>query len=226
MAEKHIFMPFIHRRSINFPVFCVLRVTHCLKILAWRSFFSNNFPWLCYHMEGTHTQREKQTSIQTYVPSSFFCRRDPVICLSVWKILGYCRDTYWVWTCILDLVGKISIYFQLVVKPCGLATSLKSIQLLFSYLWQYLWSDLWDFWSKQAACNSLLLDHFRWHVNSFGNNTRWHLVLSDTLLQPVSSWTVAIWPRSGFIRLGKCRETSWLWLWKLDPLWKHGILTY
>ena len=72
-------MPFVHQRSITFPAFCVLRVTHCLKMLACRSFFSNNFPWLCHHREGTHTQREKQTNIQMSVPSSFLCRRDPVI---------------------------------------------------------------------------------------------------------------------------------------------------
>ena len=88
LKSHSLLMPFIHWRNIAFPAFCVLRVTHCLKMLAWRSFFSNNFPWLCHHREGTHTHREKQTNIQTSVPSSFLCRRDPVILGLSGKFLG------------------------------------------------------------------------------------------------------------------------------------------
>ena len=45
-AWKHFFffLPFIHWRNIDFTTFCLLRVTDCLEILAWRSFLSTNFP--------------------------------------------------------------------------------------------------------------------------------------------------------------------------------------
>ena len=39
-----ILMPFLPQRKISFSEFCELRVTHCLKAPAWRSFVSLNFP--------------------------------------------------------------------------------------------------------------------------------------------------------------------------------------
>ena len=77
MPEKHsLFMPFFHWRNIAFPAFCVLRVIHCLKTLAWKSFFSSNFIWRCDCREGLQSHRERQTSIQTSLPSHFLCSRD------------------------------------------------------------------------------------------------------------------------------------------------------
>ena len=39
-----LMMPFLPRRKTAFPAYCVLSDTHCWKMLAWRSFFSRNFP--------------------------------------------------------------------------------------------------------------------------------------------------------------------------------------
>ena len=130
MPEKRsLFMPFFHWRNIAFPAFCFLRVTHCLKMFAWKSFFSNNFPWLCYHREGPHTHKEKQTNIQTSVPSSFLCRRDPMILVLSGKFLDTagthteCEPGYWVRTWSSHILESR----QLLIDRC-----LKSI--LFSYL--------------------------------------------------------------------------------------------
>ena len=40
LKSHSLWMPFLPRMKIAFPASCVLRVTHCLKVLPWRSFFS------------------------------------------------------------------------------------------------------------------------------------------------------------------------------------------
>ena len=76
LKSHSLLMPFTHWRNIAFPAFCVLRVIHCLKTLAWKSFFSSNFIWRCDCREGLQSHRERQTSIQTSLPSHFLCSRD------------------------------------------------------------------------------------------------------------------------------------------------------
>ena len=85
LKSHSLLMPFTHWRNIAFPAFCFLRVTQCLKM------FGNNFPWLCHHREEPHTHKEKQTNIQTSVPSSFLCRRDPMILVLSEKFLDIAR---------------------------------------------------------------------------------------------------------------------------------------
>ena len=58
LKTHSLLMPFLPWRKIAFPSFSVLRVTHYLNALAWRSFFSHNFQSECDHGEGPHTHRE------------------------------------------------------------------------------------------------------------------------------------------------------------------------
>ena len=44
LKTQSMWMPFLPRTKIAFPTPCVLRVTHCLKAVPWRSFFSGKFP--------------------------------------------------------------------------------------------------------------------------------------------------------------------------------------
>ena len=56
------FLPFINQRNIGFPAFCLLSETHCLEILAWRSFLSNNFPSTLYSKDGPQIIGERKIS--------------------------------------------------------------------------------------------------------------------------------------------------------------------
>ena len=74
---------FHHWKNIAFPAFCLLRITHCLKMLAWR-YFSVTISPDCVTIGKVPTLTGKKTNIQTSVPNItffffFFCRRDPVI---------------------------------------------------------------------------------------------------------------------------------------------------
>lgn len=101
-------MPLSPRSNTAFPAFCVLTVTHSLKTFAWRSFFNSYLPWLCAFREGlTFTENGKPTTIHLSVPSHFLCCRNPGspgLCV---KLLDSGGVTYWVWTRIPDLGGKI-----------------------------------------------------------------------------------------------------------------------
>ena len=83
LKTHSLLMPFLPRRKIAFASFSVLRVTHYLNALAWRSFFSHNFQSECDHGEDPHTHRERQANIQMSVPSRFLLRRNPVSLSSV-----------------------------------------------------------------------------------------------------------------------------------------------
>ena len=119
-------------RNIAFPAFCVLRVTHCLKTLARKSFFSSNFIWQCDCREGPRSHRERQTNIQTSLPSRFLCRGDPKSLGLPGKFLDTagthpdCEPGY------RTLGAKFTFYSQLALEWCGLTTAWKSSQLLFS----------------------------------------------------------------------------------------------
>ena len=63
LKTHSLLMPFLPRQNVSFPAFCVLRVTDCLKRLAWRSFFRTNFPsWLTRGKAPTLTGKGKPTS--------------------------------------------------------------------------------------------------------------------------------------------------------------------
>ena len=130
-------MPFIPLRNIGFPAFCVLRVTHSLKTLTCRSFFSSNFLWRCEGREGSHTHRERQNNINTSVPSHYFCRRDPLTLGLSGKFVDTAGTRHECELGYMNLVAKFTFLSQLVLKWCSIATTWKYIQLLFSYLWQW-----------------------------------------------------------------------------------------
>ena len=92
-------------KESGFPsILCAERNT-LLEGLAWSSFFSPNFPWGWDCREGPHTHRERQTNIQTSVPSHFFCRRDLASLGqpgNSWILRGHTLSVTW----IPDLGGK------------------------------------------------------------------------------------------------------------------------
>ena len=123
---------------------------------------------MCHSREGPNNYREKQTNEKTQFHRIFSVgwSSDP---RSVWNILGYCRDTYWVWTWILDVVSKISIFSLLALKQCGWATAWKSISLLFSAMLFTLTAIVFlktsGFLRWAGGLQSLHHGPFHWNVN-------------------------------------------------------------
>ena len=133
LKTHSLLMPMLPWKNIAFPAFCVLRVTHCLKTLAWKSFFSSNFIWRCDRREGPQSHRERQTNIQTSLPSHFLCSGDPESLGLSGKFLDTagthpeCEPGH------QTLVAKFALYSQLALQRCGPTTAWKFSQLLFSY---------------------------------------------------------------------------------------------
>ena len=138
LKTHSLLIPFLPQMKIAFPTFCVLRVSQCLKALAWRSFLSLSFPWDLDLRESPHTHRKRKTNIQMSLPSWFLCRRGLVRLGLYGKFLEpvgthpECEPEYRTfWN------GKIPIFLYGERKWGGLATAWKSIHLLFSYFWQH-----------------------------------------------------------------------------------------
>ena len=91
-----------------FPASCMLRVTHCLKVLGWRSFLSGNGPRTLPLGRGpTLTGKVKVTSKVCSI--MFPLQKKSSEPRSVWNIIGSCRGTRCVSTWILALGDKIHI---------------------------------------------------------------------------------------------------------------------
>ena len=120
-------MPFLPQRNLSFPAFCILRVTHCLNMLAYWSLFSGNFPWGSDHSEEPHNHREGQTNTQKFVQSRFLFRKDPVSLGLSGNFLENegthpeCEPGYQI------LVAKFTFFSQWTLKKGGLATAWESI---------------------------------------------------------------------------------------------------
>lgn len=206
-------MPFLHWRNITFPMYCVLRVTHCLKTFAWSSFFSRNFPWDCDSREAPTITRQAS--------------KHPNACSITFSLLERSSEPRSIWKS-LDPVGshpecepeyrtKFTFFSQLALKWFGIATAWISIQYLFSYSWQ------WQIWSTHviSEASSPLATSIWWSLScEMSHNvgsTTWHPALSDTLWQPVSSLAEIVWKHMPWLgMLGHLGKTGGLTSYNLD----------
>ena len=131
---------------------------------------------------------------------------------SLWKILGFCGDTPWVWTWILDLGGKIPSFLLVGPKAVWPSNCLKNHPIAVFLLLTGL--DLVypsEFLKDVGRSQPLDMGPFAVESHFDLVTTVWHPALSETLPQPASSWAVMVWPRNVFTRLRKC--------------WRHTALT-
>lgn len=139
------------------------------------------------------------------VPSHLPSRRG-LVSLVLWKILGSCRDTPCVWTWIHDLLGTIHIFLSggpkvvqpinsLKIHPIAIFWPLTELGLL--YLLGFL---------KQAGGSHLVVLSLSLECPLTQLTTVRHSALSGTLLLPAFSWSVPLWPRDVFAKLGNYRE--------------------
>ena len=108
--ETHsLLKPFLPWRNIAFPEFCVLRITHCLNTLPWRSFLVTIYPdGVATGMASTLQWKSKPTSKRPFhhifsvgeIPGAKVCLENSL----------YYGDTSWVWSWIQDLGGKMHIF--------------------------------------------------------------------------------------------------------------------
>ena len=200
-------MPFLPRRKIAFSIFCVLRVTDCLETLVWRSFFKASSPEaVTVGRSYTLTGKVKASSKGLF--HHVFSIGEISEPRSIWSYLASYGYTPCVWTWLLDLWGKICIFLSggpntvwpsncLKIHPIAVFLLLNMLDLLHSL--GFL---------KQAGSSQLLaLGSFAVECHLDEVTTVLHPALSDTLLQPSSSWAVVVWPRNVLARLRNCRET-------------------
>ena len=131
---------------------------------------------------------------------------------SLWKILGFCGDTPWVWTWILDLGGKIPSFLLVGPKAVWPSNCLKNHPIAVFLLLTGL--DLVypsEFLKDVGRSQPLDMGPFAVESHFDLVTTVWHPALSEPLPQPASSWAVMVWPRNVFTRLRKC--------------WRHTALT-
>ena len=131
---------------------------------------------------------------------------------SVWKILGFCGDTPWVWTWILDFGGKIPSFLLVGPKAVWPSNCLKNHSIAVFLLLTGLYLVYPSEFLKDVG-RSQPLDMGPFAVESHFDlvMTVWLPALSEPLPQPASSWAVMVWPRNVFTRLRKC--------------WRHTALT-
>ena len=110
---------------------------------------------------------------------------------SVWNILGSCRDTNCVSIWILYLRGKICIFVSGGPKTVWPSNCLK-IHPVADFLLLTELSFLHPLVNSEASrqITTPRLGHIcrKCHIDAV--TTQWHPTLSDTLLQPASSWAV------------------------------------
>ena len=88
-------------KETDFTALCFLKVTDCLEILAWRSFWSNKFPLPCVTMGNAPILTEKSKQMLQHPFHEVPCRRDPVILSLSGKFLdsawthAECEPGYW-----------------------------------------------------------------------------------------------------------------------------------
>ena len=209
LKTHSLLIPFLPQMKIAFPTFCVLRVSQCLKALAWRSFLSRSFPWDWDLRESPYTHRERKTNIQMSVPSWFLCRRGLVRLGLYGKFLEpvgthpECEPGYRTFR-----NGKIPIFLFMDAKEGRFSNCLKIHPFaVFLLLTALALSSLWNFLRKWMDHNSLPWAPLQWMSTRPGD----HGMSPSTfkLPQPSSSRAIMVWPRNVFTRLGKYRQTHY-----------------